>query len=171
MCNDHKCSTPLMIATWWNKPLRFQTSSRKCYHYQRPIGDRHPWSETDIPDRRPIGDPSETDMPDRRPRYASSKTHLKPTCTIGDQHTYRRYIYVIQFLLVFAGMLVSDRSTQARQSPTRHVGLRWSMSRSPMKHVEISNGSRLKHVEVLDGSPMSHVGLRWVSERSLMGLW
>ena len=32
-----------------------------------------------------IGDPSETDVPDRRPRQASSETHLRPTCPIGDR--------------------------------------------------------------------------------------
>ena len=46
------------------EPLETDMSDR------RPIGDRHACSETNMPDRRPtclIGDPLETDMPDWRP--------------------------------------------------------------------------------------------------------
>ena len=47
------------------------------------VGDRHVWSETDIPDRKPsclTENPMETEMPGRRPigdRYALLETHSK----------------------------------------------------------------------------------------------
>ena len=47
---------------------------------------------------------------------------------------------------------------------------------SPMKHVEVSDGSLLRHVglrwgmSVSNGSPMGDVGIRWVSDMSQIGL-
>ena len=58
--------------------------------------------------------------------------------------------------------LISEWTPQAYRSPMgvhRHVGLRWGISvsdqvcQSPMKHVEIS-----------DGSPIRHIGVRYVSD-------
>ena len=44
-------------------------------------------------------------------------------------------------------------------SPIRHVGLRCSMSRSPMAVSDQACRSPMKHVEVSDGSPTRHVSL------------
>ena len=43
-----------------------------------------------------------------------------------------------------------------------HVGLRPSMS--------VSDGSPMKNVEVYDGSPIRHVGLRWVCNQAIIDL-
>ena len=70
------------------------------------------------------------------------------------------------------GMSVFDGSS------IRHVGLQCSMSRSPMGHRsgmldsdEACRGhqafwSPIKHVEVSDGSSIWHDGLRWVSDNN-----
>ena len=59
-----------------NNPLKM--SSLIYHYYQRPIGDRHAWSETH---RRHIGGPSETY---RRPIGDLSETHRRPTSLIVD---------------------------------------------------------------------------------------
>ena len=85
-----------------------------------------------MPDRRPIGD-----------RHGGSKTHRRTTCLIGDQsetstcfignpspmeHVSLDGTPIRHFGLQWV-------SVQACQSPIGHVGLRWSMSRSPIRHV------------------------------------
>ena len=70
---------------------------------------------------------------------------------------------------VYTGMSVSNGEFQL---PLGHVGLRWVSAQacqSPIKHVEVSNGSLIRHAGVRwgmlvsDGSPMGHVGFRWVT--------
>ena len=51
------------------------------------IGDP---TETDISDRRPIGDRHAVLKNHRRPRHASSETHLKPTCPIYYSNIYKQ---------------------------------------------------------------------------------
>ena len=48
---------------------------------QRPIGDQ---SETNMPDWRPQHASLETDMPDRRPIGDLNMLHRRSTCLIGD---------------------------------------------------------------------------------------
>ena len=125
-----------------------------------------------MPDRRPsetstyfIGDPSETDTLHRRTfwnQHTPPETHLKPTCPIRDP-------------------LETDMPVKRwimSRSPIRHVGLRWfsdQTCRSPIGHrwsVLVFNEacwSPMKHVEVSDGSPIRHVGPLWSMSRSPMG--
>ena len=98
---------------------------------RRPIGDRHAWPENN---RRPtclIGDLSKTEMPHRRPirdRHASLETnmsHRRPTCLIGAQHVSSG---TIRTCLVYNGSLMRHVglwwvSDEACWSPIRHCGL------------------------------------------------
>ena len=80
-----------------------------------------------------IGDPSETDM------------------SAGSNQNFIILIF-IYFLLIYI----------CWNNILGHVGFRVSL----MKHVEVSDEapwSPMKPVEVSDGSPIRHVGLRWVS--------
>ena len=64
--------------------------------YQRPIRDRHAWSETHW---RPRHASSETDMPNRRPIGVLDMLHRRPTCLIWDSletdMPYRRPTFLI----------------------------------------------------------------------------
>ena len=160
-------------------------SSRKYYYYRRPIGNL---SE---PHRRPtclIGDPSETDMLDRRPVgdwHVWLETHQRPTCLIRDRHASSETNMPHWRPTCFIGDPSETNMPRWRPiintylaqgwSPMRHVGLWWGMS--------VSNGSPIRHVGPWSGmsvsdqacrSPIRHVVLRLVSNqacRSPMGLW
>ena len=90
------------------------------------------------------------------------------------------------FRWVYTGMSVSDLECQL---PMGYVGLRWvsdQACRSPMKHVEVSNGSPIRHYSVRWGmsvtdracptlmglrsgmsfSDVACRGLRWVSNQA-----
>ena len=137
-----------------NKTILCKWSSLKYFYYRRPIGDP---SETDMPDRRHIGD-----------RHASSIRHvgLRSGVLVSDE-TYWSPIGLRSGMLVFDG------------SPIRHVGLQWGMS--------VSNGSSMKHVGLrwvfneawrsptgfrsgMSISNGSSIGIWWVSDGSLIGL-
>ena len=61
-------------------------------------------------------------------------------------------------------MVVSGGSSQASRYLMGHIGLGWGMS--------ISDGSPIRYVGLMQHveSPIRNVGLRWVSDRSPMGL-
>ena len=142
-----------------------------------PIRDRHAGSETDMPDRkttRLIGEwhsPSETSMP--------VETHL----------THLNILIFMLFLLIYICMYVHVGIRwvvdQSFQSPMWHVAFRWlsdeacrglrrvsnqacrglrsGMSRSPIRHVQVSDQA----CRSPKGSP---IFLRWVTYISPMGL-
>ena len=93
--NDKSSS---QIYYYYRRPIKDPSET-----YQRPIGDRHVWSETDMPDWRPVGDRLAWSVTHRRPtclfgyQRASSETywhasfetdmpHSRPACLIGDHH-------------------------------------------------------------------------------------
>ena len=121
-------------------------------------------SETEMPDRRPNQRPqhasSETDMSERRP--ISDMPYRRP---IGDRdawvvqldfkNIYLNFKYTY-FYILFAYLYWNTVSTLIRHSP---MGLRWSMSRFPIRYVSLQ--------WVYDqtyGSTIRHVGLQWVSD-------
>ena len=57
---------------------------------------------------------------------------------------------------------VSDYTPQASQFLMGHVSVPWVSNQAC--------GSPIKYVEVSDGSPIRHVGFRWVFDGSPMGL-
>ena len=126
-------------------------SSRKYYYYRRPI--KGP-SETNMPDRRPIGDrhaTSETDMSDRRhigDRHAPSETVMSGE-TLRTHLNILIFIYFM-FILYLYTVGIWRGVDQACQSQ--------------MGGMSVSVGSLMKLVEVSDGSSVRHVGLRWVSD-------
>ena len=134
----------------------FITCSRKYYYYWRPIEDpyethwrhRHAWSKTHrrttcpIGDWHVCGDPSETDMPAEYNRNSTTFisiflflytfclfywNNVRPICNMTCQ----------SLMGLWLCMSVSDVSPIRRVclALIRHVGLQWSMSRSPIRHV------------------------------------
>ena len=135
-------------------------------------------SETNMLDRRLIGDPLETSTCFIRDQNDWSDTYWRPTCPFGDRHACFAYLYcnnlrnLIRHVSLWLGiavglwssMKVYDQKCQSSRS------LQWGMA--------VYFGSPMKHVEISDGSPIRNVGLGWgmsVSNESpvnssLMGL-
>ena len=113
------------------------------------VVDQHAWSETNMLGCRPtclirdrhaclIGDTSKTDMLNRRligDWHALLDFFHYSNININKQKVFKNkdfQINVFEFRLDSTGMSVSNGSQQAYWSPSKHVGLQWSMPRSSM---------------------------------------
>ena len=92
--------------------------------------------------------PLETDMP--------VETHWRPRCLRSPIRIHTHMFKYTYFYILFANLYTcrSPMGCQSRMSVSHEacwfqMGLRWSMLRSPFRHV----------------------GLQWVSDRSRIGLW
>ena len=133
-----------LIFLWVHEILSLSETST-CFS-----GDRHTWSETDLP--------------------VETAVQTETITFFKDTYFYTSFAYLYWNnvmnkacrLSVSDGSLIMHDSLRSSMSVSdgslmRHVGLWWSML--------VSDGSLIKHVEVSEGSRLRHIGLWWVSKR------